>query len=52
MPMLSAFLGHGSPEATYYYLQATPQLLALAAQRLEQSSRVSACLVPEGEVAS
>jgi integrase/recombinase XerD len=35
LPVLSAFLGHSSAEATYWYLQATPQLLALAAQRLE-----------------
>jgi integrase/recombinase XerD len=33
--VLSAFLGHSSPEATYWYLQATPRLLALAAQRLD-----------------
>jgi integrase/recombinase XerD len=36
MPVLSTFLGHSGPEATYWYLQATPELLALAAQRLEQ----------------
>jgi integrase len=35
LPVLSAFLGHNSPEATYWYLQATPRLLALAAQRLQ-----------------
>jgi len=34
LPILSTFLGHTSPEATYWYLQATPQLLALAADRL------------------
>jgi integrase len=38
LPVLSAFLGHNSPEATYWYLQATPQLLALAAQRLDTAS--------------
>jgi len=37
LPVLSTYLGHASPEATYWYLQATPQLLALAAQRLEAS---------------
>ena len=37
LPVLSAFLGHSSPEATYWYLQATPHLLALAAQRLDAS---------------
>jgi integrase/recombinase XerD len=40
LPVLSAFLGHNSPEATYWYLQATPQLLALAAQRLEHPQRL------------
>jgi integrase/recombinase XerD len=39
LPVLSAFLGHSSPEATYWYLQATPRLLALAAQRLDAASR-------------
>ena len=38
LPVLSAFLGHSSPEATYWYLQATPQLLALAAQRLDAAA--------------
>ncbi len=35
MPLLSAYLGHVSPVSTYWYLQAVPELLALAAQRLE-----------------
>lgn len=35
MPALSAYLGHASPAATYWYLTATPELLALAAGRLE-----------------
>jgi integrase len=35
LPVLSAFLGHACPEHTYWYLQATPELLALAAERLE-----------------
>jgi site-specific recombinase XerD len=34
LPMLSAYLGHSCPEATYWYLQATPELLSLAAGRL------------------
>jgi integrase/recombinase XerD len=38
LPVLSAFLGHNSPEATYWYLQATPQLLALAAKRLDEAA--------------
>ena len=37
LPVLSTYLGHASPEATYWYLQAAPQLLALAAQRLEDT---------------
>jgi len=36
LPRLSSYLGHSAPEATYYYLQATPELLALAAERLER----------------
>jgi integrase/recombinase XerD len=35
LPVLSTFLGHTCPDATYWYLQATPELLALAAERLE-----------------
>lgn len=35
MPRLSAYLGHAAPAGTYWYLQATPELLALAASRLE-----------------
>jgi integrase len=34
LPLLSTMLGHLAPAATYWYLTATPQLLALAAQRL------------------
>jgi len=36
LPVLSAMLGHVAPAATYWYLTATPDLLALAAQRLHQ----------------
>lgn len=32
MPMLSTYLGHGSVHATYWYIQAVPELLQLAAQ--------------------
>jgi integrase/recombinase XerD len=35
LPVLSAYLGHSCPEATYWYLQATPELLTLAAERLQ-----------------
>lgn len=34
MPQLTTYLGHGSPSATYWYLQAVPELLALASERL------------------
>src|SRR5262249_18743715 len=34
LPLLSTMLGHAAPAATYWYLTATPELLALAAQRL------------------
>jgi integrase len=37
LPALSTYLGHVDPKSTYWYLQATPQLLARAAQRLETS---------------
>ena len=36
LPRLSSYLGHSAPEATYYYLQATPVLLMAAAERLER----------------
>jgi integrase len=35
MPLLSAYLGHVSPVSTYWYLSAVPELLELAARRLE-----------------
>jgi integrase/recombinase XerD len=35
LPILPAYLGHSCPEATYWYLQATPELLAPAAGRLQ-----------------
>jgi len=37
---LSTYLGHRDPRSTYWYLSATPELLALAAQRLELSPEV------------
>lgn len=36
LPLLSTFLGHIDPASTYWYLTATPELLALAAERLER----------------
>jgi integrase/recombinase XerD len=35
LPLLSAYLGHGHPSSTYWYLQAAPELLALAAACLD-----------------
>ena len=37
LPRLSTYLGHSNPADTYWYLTATPELLALAARRLENS---------------
>lgn len=34
MPGLSTYLGHVSPESTYWYLQAVPELLELVSERL------------------
>jgi integrase len=36
MVTLSAYLGHADPAATYWYLSAAPELLALAADRLDR----------------
>jgi integrase len=35
LPRLSTYLGHVEPSDTYWYLRADPELLALAAERLE-----------------
>jgi integrase len=37
MPVLSTYLGHGHVSDTYWYLSAVPELLRLAATRLERS---------------
>lgn len=36
LPLLSTILGHADPASTYWYLQASPELLALARDRLER----------------
>lgn len=36
LPLLSTYLGHVHPANTYWYLSAAPELLALAAGRLQQ----------------
>jgi integrase/recombinase XerD len=41
LPLLSSYLGHADPRHTYWYLTAAPELLALAADRLEAVSGVS-----------
>jgi len=40
LPWLSTYLGHINPTTTYWYLTATPELLALAADRLERAWKV------------
>lgn len=42
LPTLSTYLGHRDPRSTYWYLSAAPELLALAAGRLELSRGVIA----------
>ena len=36
LPRLSTYLGHVEPASTYWYLSAAPELMALAAERLER----------------
>ena len=36
LTLLATWLGHTSTAHTYWYLSATPELMALAATRLEQ----------------
>ena len=48
MPRLTTYLGHADPKSTYWYLTGTPELLALAAARLERirrRRRVTDCIV-------
>jgi integrase len=35
LPELSTYLGHADPKHTYWYLSAVPELMELAAQRLD-----------------
>lgn len=39
LPQLSTYLGHTNPAATYWYLTGTPELMGLAADRLEHPGR-------------
>lgn len=41
MPRLSTYLGHASPESTYWYLTAAPELMAIARQKLERAGRTA-----------
>jgi integrase/recombinase XerD len=38
LPLLSTWLGHADPKWTYWYFSASPELLTLAAERLEASA--------------
>lgn len=38
LPLLSAYLGHASPASTYWYLHASPQLLAAAVERTRRDT--------------
>jgi integrase len=40
LPLLSTYMGHVGPESTFWYLSATPELLGLAARRLEEAFEV------------
>jgi integrase len=40
LPRLATYLGHRDPHSTYWYLSAAPELLALAAGRLQASEAV------------
>jgi integrase/recombinase XerD len=41
LPLLSTYLGHTDPRHTYWYLQAAPELLMLAAERMQLSAGAS-----------
>ena len=41
LPQLSTYLGHVDPAATYWYLSASPELMALTARRLERAASVT-----------
>ena len=43
LPLLSTYLGHVDPKSTYWYLQATPELLEAAADRLEHAGQDAGC---------
>ena len=41
MPRLSTYLGHKNPDSTYWYLTASPELMAIACRKLERAGRAS-----------
>lgn len=41
LPRLSTYLGHVEPASTYWYLSASPELMALAAERVDRNRPVS-----------
>jgi len=46
LPLLATVLGHVDPADTYWYLEGAPELLALAAARLERTWEPPACPAP------
>ena len=45
LPWLSTYLGHREPRSTYWYLSAAPELLALAAERLDPMHRAGGAVM-------
>ena len=41
LPLLSTYMGHTHPRHTFWYLQAAPELMAIAGQRLEAAQEQS-----------
>jgi integrase len=41
LPLLSTYMGHTHPRHTFWYLQAAPELMAIAGQRLGAAQRAS-----------
>ena len=37
MPVLSTYVGHRDPSSTYWYLSATPELMALVSRKVERA---------------
>jgi hypothetical protein len=44
MIKLTTYLGHANPEHTYWYIEAVPELLALASERAERAIAREGCL--------